>query len=398
MLALTAALLVAPPLIIRRAQVDISPPEPLPLGGYTERKGKHMEPGGDPLYARCIELERGNLKIAIVVAEMLTIPESLCREVKARLPKDIHLFLQATHTHSAPDSQMLNDRMTFSVPGIATYRRKWLDWYADKIASSVTSALAASQTEETSDLSAFAANVDANRPRRKGGKPERMALFLKGIAPVFAYYTAHPTVFDSEQNKTSGDWIGIAAQRFGTPILNGAIGDVSPAADGPTPAAKMEDFFKRFAVGIGTKRPTWKTVWDARKPVKWFDVKIDLDSKHPSPAFLKDYGMPAPLAKSLVDKFAPPEANIAALRLGDLAIVGVPGEPTSILGNQIRDAGLKMRFKYVLVCSHVNGWIGYILDPADYDRGGYEATLSFYGRYEGPKVVSAAIDALRRLR
>ena len=48
-----------------------------------------------------------------------------------------------------------------------------------------------------------------------------------------------------------------------------------------------------------------------------------------------------------------------------------------------------------MVCSHVNGWMGYILAPEDYDRGGYEATLSFYGREEGTKVVEAGIKALK---
>ena len=41
--------------------------------------------------------------------------------------------------------------------------------------------------------------------------------------------------------------------------------------------------------------------------------------------------------------------------------------------------------------------MGYILDPEDYDRGGYEATLSFYGRDQGEKVVDAGIQALKRL-
>jgi neutral ceramidase len=89
---------------------------------------------------------------------------------------------------------------------------------------------------------------------------------------------------------------------------------------------------------------------------------------------------------------------IQAVRIGDLAIVGIPGEPTSVLGNQIKAAGLKMGFKTVLVCSHVNGWMGYVLDPADYDQGEYEATLSFYGREEGPKLVKAAVAALGKLR
>ncbi|HWA83030.1 MAG TPA: hypothetical protein VG820_06340, partial [Fimbriimonadaceae bacterium] len=171
MLLTALAFLVGGPLSIRRAQVDISPPEPLPLGGYTERHGKTMDGIGDHLYARCLEVEQDGTKIAIVSVECLTIPESLYREVSKRIPADLHLFIQATHTHCAPDSQMLNDRMTFSIPGIATYRKRWLAWYADKIASSVTDALAA-QPETTEKVEAHTAIVAANRARRKGGKPD----------------------------------------------------------------------------------------------------------------------------------------------------------------------------------------------------------------------------------
>jgi len=130
----------------------------------------------------------------------------------------------------------------------------------------------------------------------------------------------------------------------------------------------------------------------------WDNEAIRLDPKKPHPTFAKSNRIPESMAQGLVNQFAPSSDDIAAVRLGSLIFIGVPGEPTSILGNQIKQAGLKMGFKVVLVCSHVNGWMGYILDPKDYDEGGYEATLSFYGRREGDRVVDAAVKALRKLR
>src|SRR5579859_4259398 len=120
---------------VQEAKVDITPPEPLPLGGYTARHDRVMDPGGEKLFARCLlfTAEKGP-RIAIVSAEMLTIPDSLYSEVRRRVDPGITLFLCATHTHSAPDSQMLNDHMTFHVPGVASYRHRWLAWYVDKIA------------------------------------------------------------------------------------------------------------------------------------------------------------------------------------------------------------------------------------------------------------------------
>jgi neutral ceramidase len=410
MLFAVTALILAPPLMLRRGQVEITPPEPLPLGGYTERHGKLMEPGGDPLYARCIELEQGGVRIAIVSVEMLTIPESLQREVASRIPKDVRLFMQATHTHCAPDSQMLNERMTFAIPGIASFKKRWLTWYSDKIASCVLDTLR-QKGAEVKQFSGSITTVDANRARRKGGKPDKRFVRINGDnAPLLLFYTAHPTIFEPETMITRGDWIGTIMRRDPeVMVLNGAIGDVSPTAEEPTDEpveegvrdnheGKLKDFFRRVEISLAHNKPKNLSWWNASgRPLAWLDQPIALLPKKPHPTFAKTNGIPEPLAQSLVDQFAPPKAQISAIRIGSLAIVGVPGEPTSILGNQIRAAGEKMGFKTVLVCSHVNGWIGYILDPQDYGRGGYEATLSFYGAGEGPKVVDAAVTALRKL-
>lgn len=392
---LLAALLLAP-LSVRVSKVDISPPELLPLGGYTERHGKIMELGGDPLFARCIEFEQGPTKIAIVSVEMLTIPESLYREVSARIPKDIHLFLQATHTHCAPDSQMLNDRMTFAIPGIAGYRKRWLTWYADKIGLLVTDTTAY-PPENITKLRADISIVNANRARRRGGKPDpTLTQVHSQDAILFTQFAAHPTIYDDKELMTRGDWPGRLAKESGAMVLNGAIGDVSPSADGPT----VEDKFKNFMNELHSTDKSYRIdVWTPRsKPIAWDSERISLDKMVPHPTFASTNKIPEALAQSLVNQFAPPAANISVVRLGDLVVVGVPGEPTSILGNQIKAAGLKMGYKSVLVCSHTNGWIGYILDPTDYDRGGYEATLSFYGREEGEKVVAAGIAAMKKLR
>ena len=108
------------PVQVGTSTVSITPPEPLPLGGYTQRGGAVFQPGGDDLFARTVVLRQRSETIAVTSVEMLTVPESLYREVKERLPAGVKLFLAATHTHSAPDSQMLNERMTIPVPGIAT--------------------------------------------------------------------------------------------------------------------------------------------------------------------------------------------------------------------------------------------------------------------------------------
>jgi hypothetical protein len=377
-----------------------------------------MDPGGEHLFARCVLFNTKKEKIALVSVEMLTIPASLAREVKARIPKDIHLFLSATHTHSAPDSQMLNDRMTFSIPGVASYRSRWLAWYADKIAFSILES-GGNEPEPVSRLGDIEVALALNRGRRAGAAPDALATMITAehivdksydrghlpvFQPLFFSYAAHAVLYGAERNQTSGDWPGFVSSVFDPtfgafPILQGAIGDVSPAAEGSTPKLQITRFSQVVWSAVRWHGKDQEHVlWDSGESIKWISEPILLDAPVVHPDFVKAYKIPQALADALVKKFAQLEAEISAFRFGSLAVVGIPGEPTSHLGRRIKEAGLKMGFKAVLVVSHVNGWIGYILDPVDYSHGGYEATLSFNGPQEGEHVVDAAIKALKRLR
>lgn len=400
-------------LTIRTAKVEITPPEPLPLGGYTARQGRVMDAGGDPLYARCILFSSGDWKVALVSAEMLTIPDSLAREVRKHIPPDIHLFLAATHTHSAPDSQMLNERMTFSIPGIATYKSRWLRWYAEKIAQCVEEATKPPVWASIAHIDRLYTDefaIPLNRGRREGADPDVTATVLyehlRSLRamnmPLIAEYAAHPVFFGAERNQTSGDWPGRLSAHYeeryhvdAMDTLVGAIGDVSPRADGATPEARIGNFVSRFETEQRAARD--EPVWHPGDALADVSEPIHLDPVTPHPKFGADYKIPQALAQTLAEKFAPNEASITAIRFGSLAIVGIPGEPTSHLGRRIREAGIAMGFRSVLVISHVNGWIGYILDARDYAQGGYEADLSFYGPREGDRVVDAVLEALKKL-
>lgn len=386
-------------LLVSVASEDLTPPELLPLGGYTERHGALAEPGGDTLHARVEVFRSAGQTIAVASVEMLTVPDSLSREVRAAIPKTVHLFLAATHTHCAPDSQMLNDRMKLTVPGIASFKRKWLNWYATAIARAVNRALK-SQGEPVEAVQIFESHPGANRGRRKLAEPDDLltevsARLSDRTENLIWHYAAHPVIYGPEELQTRSDWPGAIAERFHTLVLQGAIGDVSPNADGPTAADRMAQWLGRIDRAEAKRRGPFK-VWPGGD-FKWVEAKIGLNRPAPHPTFAKVYHVPVALAQMAVTQFAPTSASISAFRIGSLAVVGVPGEPTSHLGRRIRDAGRALGFRSVLVVSHVNGWIGYILGSADYDRGGYEATLSLYGREEGDRVVDAGIQALKEL-
>jgi putative membrane-bound dehydrogenase-like protein len=88
------------------ASVDVTPTI-LPViqnGGFIEARADRVE---DPLHARCIVLDDGSTRIALVVVDSCMIPRELCDTVKkgasqqTGIAKD-RIMISATHTHSAP--------------------------------------------------------------------------------------------------------------------------------------------------------------------------------------------------------------------------------------------------------------------------------------------------------
>jgi neutral ceramidase len=376
-------------LTYRLGAADISPPEPLPLGGYTARGGKLCELPGDKIEARCLVIEKPGLRVALVSADLLTIPESLRDEVQKKLPSDLKLMLIATHTHCAPDSQMLNRKMDFGLPGIAKFSEKWMKWYSERIASSVLGALKgpASPLQGTLQIG----HRGLNRGRRALARPDTLAVqMVARNEPILTEYEAHPVLYGPERNRTSPDYPGLIRGSRGL-FLPGAIGDVSPASTGTTPDEQVANMGKAFKEGGWTSQP-WKP-----EPFEFLTLPLTGVKVQPNPEFSRQNKIPQALGDSIVKRFAPESGYLSLLRLGKLAFVGIPGEPTAELGRRIQSFGVGHGFSTVLTISHCNGWMGYILTPEDYDRGGYEASLAFHGREFGNLIVDKAKEGLRRL-
>lgn len=375
--------------------VDITPPEPLPLGGYTERGDRTMEGVKDPLTARALFLRQGGREVVLISAELLTIPGSLSREVEKRLfPEgEGHVFLAATHTHSAPDSQMLNERMTFKIPGIASYQPRWLEWYAGRIAEV---AKVRGPYQEVEEIRILQTKALLNHPR--GVSPQvdsrltRIRFVLKkGGFIDLLHYPAHPTVYGPTMMKTSGDFPGEWLKKGGDRMFfNGAMGDVGPAPPGNlTGEAGVQAMARALeeALREAENRHPSTEMRFFPSPLIFRRLPLSLPSPVPHPEFVQRFGAPPVLARQLVRAFAPPEASLSWVQVGPVAFLGVPGEPTAEVGQELETALRHRGVLFPLTVSFVNDWIGYIVTPSHYFAGGYEASLSFYGPNLGEVLV-----------
>jgi hypothetical protein len=89
------------------------------------------------------------------------------------------------------------------------------------------------------------------------------------------------------------------------------------------------------------------------------------------------------------------EAEIWAMRLGELGIVGIPGEALTEIGMQIKQ---RSPFKYTMVVSLANGSMAYFPTDDAIHAGGYEPEWSSVGFGTERVLVETGLDLLEELR
>lgn len=105
------------------------------VGGFTPFPAEHIH---DELHARCLVLDDGKAKVALVVCDLLGIHRSVIEAAKDRIEKELsiprsHVVVSATHTHSATSAIGGQLRGYRSDIEISDYER----FVADRIADGV---------------------------------------------------------------------------------------------------------------------------------------------------------------------------------------------------------------------------------------------------------------------
>lgn len=88
---------------------------------------------------------------------------------------------------------------------------------------------------------------------------------------------------------------------------------------------------------------------------------------------------------------------VQAVLIGDVAIIGVPAEFFTVLGQDIKR---RSPFRYTYVAELANDWVGYLPDRTGHGRGGYQTWTGLHSSAEpgtGERVVDAAVGLLEEL-
>ncbi|MEK7767752.1 MAG: hypothetical protein AAB368_16100, partial [bacterium] len=210
---------------------------------------------------------------------------------------------------------------------------------------------------------------------------------LRGVLVQFA---CHPTVLVGDNLLITADWPGVMREElrtlWGAPelwvgVAQGCCGDITPSPPRgtyPICEEKGKAIARHAARAVARAEPArGDAVAAARVPVR-------LPRKRPGfdPAFTGDFY----------------DAEVQALRAGELAAVGLPGEVLVDIGLEIK---AHSEFRGTFVGSYANDYddaeLGYIPTAREYAGGGYEVGAARVAPGADAILVAAARDALARL-
>ncbi|KGN47115.1 neutral ceramidase 1 isoform X2 [Cucumis sativus] len=168
-----------------------------------------------------------------------------------------------------------------------------------------------------------------------------------------------------------------------------------PAAMGYSFAAGTTDGPGAFDFEQGDDKgnPFWKHIRNFLKKPK----KEQIDCQHPKPILLDTGEMTKPY------NWAPSILPIQILRVGQLIILGVPGEFSTMAGRRLRDAvktvltdGDKSEFSgdiHIVIAGLTNSYSQYVTTFEEYQVQRYEGASTLYG----PHTLSAYIQEFKKL-
>ncbi len=402
------------------ARVDLTPPMDLKatLGGYGARMSKPAVGVHDRVFAKALVLSDGSKRVAIVTADVLGFPPAFKDALAESLGagwKSNDILLLPSHSHTSIDMSALHPKNILGIPQIGSFHKKLYELTLARLGRAIADAGKDLTSVSVGTRSTPLAGWNRNR-RDPGGAsdPELTVTRIdkKGGEPLAALvnWTAHPTFMAPTDMMFSGDYPGhlqrtveaLIGRGVTVMYFNGAEGDQSPVArsDSGGNWEKAERYGRELGIVVWRE---WQKVEPKPSPalaIHTEEIALPPCAWHAAAGKTggAEYGLSNALAGPLLTLLFPSKTHSTSLRLGDLLIVGVPGEMTAELG-----LSLKSRVRaaagtpHVVVGGLADEWVSYIVSAQQYRKSGYEASMSFYGETLGQVIADGAARGASRL-
>jgi len=422
-------------------KVDITPPVGIALiGSY----GKASEDVLDELYVRALVLDDGGTTIAIVSADLLYTPlEEITGPVRRIVKEKIgiaeeNILVCATHTHSGPEVFTRSKLRPDQEIDASEIDQGYLQTLIKKIADSVVIAHKDMQGVKIGAAMGrlgemvfnrrtikpggsavmtwrVSAEVAATRRIERGGDGSTIVSFtLDSNEPDLTFGPVDPEVWVLRVEDANDNIVGSIVNYACHPVCVYPHLPTSISADFP---GDITEFVERaeggvclFALGtagdivpyqrgVKAHRQVGRAIGgEAVRRLQFVGTSGEVTLR----AIKKEIRFPTQGAASADGEKKADEAEeyitseMQVFRLGDIYILGLPGEILVEIGLEIkRRAGLKRLFIITLS----NDAIGYVCHGAAYDEGGYEpGSGSNLAKGAGEIMVKEALGLLKEIR
>jgi neutral ceramidase len=400
-------------------RVDITPPLGVEPGAWRLRTGR-ADGVDEPLLAQALVLDDGQRRMALVATDLLWMPRHVAEAARRRITAltgipAAGVLLNASHNHSAP-VLLEPDSVRAAV------RTDGLDGYAaalpDRLAGAVYGANVRLQPAAVGAGTGRAPGISVNRvdPRRPVDDTVTV-LRVDGESGVLAAvvgFACHGTCVGGQTLRWNADFphalrVGIERAHPGVECLffQACAGDLAPLDywfGNETPVRHGLPARDRVGGALGGEvRRMLPTIWttgDAglavesrvvplrRRRLPWSDADLDRAERRlaaqSEPAFPEAWPdevhtatsaqrFPIHYQRGALSMYrdmrrredVPIQAEVQALALGDVAIVGTGFELFSAPGRALRE---RSPFKTTLVLGYSNDYLGYLPPTEDFDR------------------------------
>jgi hypothetical protein len=369
----------------------ITPTPPVNLAGFGDRTEPVTEVH-DELEARALYLSEGDVVLCLVVCDLLGMSAGFSRPVREAIAGALGIvvavvLLACTHTHQGPSCIAGSEAIGWPTPP------GYLDVLQDGcIAAAVASQAAATDATLHYGRAPLPDGFAFNRRAGAYDDPELAVLDVRtpdGAKAgerigVVANLGIHPVLLGPIWRAVSTDWVGpfrteLERLAGGTAIeLTGALGDINPTPpkqventyDVWATAEETDEYGKRLAAVVAAALEGAQPLDDTLAILRADTMDIDVGGT----AIAMLHGEPTM------------KVEFVEWSIGDVRVVGIPGEGFHLLGQQIAAS----RGGRVLLAGLAPSWHGYLPEPWG---DGYEEGVSF-----GPDFVATVKNELLRRR
>jgi len=380
--------------------VNITPENPIHLAGYGPR-GPYTNVL-DSTYARIIILNNGETRAVIISLDLLMFPRILKQRIENELKRrgipEEHIFLTATHTHHGFGNWEKSLAGEFA---FGQFDEINMDLMVNKILRGIEHAEKKQSPVTLGFQKINAGALVMNRLAPKTGKEDpylRLIHIQKhtGAKAMLISFAGHATNLNADNWELSRDYPGVLIDQLESTgqidfamFAAGMVGSHNIDIDIPKGHRRIEETGKQLAEKI--LADTSSITYDSSAVIGGLDMEIGLPASQMR------------LTKNIVVRdwvfrsiFGPLQANIKALRLGNILLIGMPCDYSGELSvNNKLDQYASSHGIDLFITSFNGNYVGYITEDSHYNTSNHDEVRVM--NWVGPHVGAYFTEAIEHI-